>query len=419
MSRLPATVIRIIGAAVVVAIVVGAGLYFFAGDPSKKVSANFSSGVGVYPGTPVKILGIEVGAVTKVTPNGGSVKIEMKYDHKYKLPADAISVVVANSLVSDRYIQLAPAYRGTGPTMKDGASIPLARTASPAELDDIYGALNELSVALGPNGANKNGSLSNLVKIAAANLDGNGAAFGNSVTQLSKAAATLANGREDLFGTVRNLQVFTAALSASDKQVRHFEEQLAQVAGDLADERADLGAALHNLTGALHDVAIFVKTNAGKVHIDIVGLKDLTQILIRQQGALNESLAIGPVALANIVHAYQESQGTLGTRSNLGNLLDPLSVCEAIDSVIKGKLGLPAALPVGGGLDKLLGGLLGGTLTDPLKKLLGPFTKTIVANCKTVLAGVPSPGAKKPPSPNLDGLRDILGGQPIIPGAGG
>jgi hypothetical protein len=25
----------------------------------------------------------------------------------------------------------------------------------------------------------------------------------------------------------------------------------------------------------------------------------------------------------------------------------------------------------------------------------------------------------KPPSPNLGGLRDILGGQPIIPGAGG
>jgi len=156
MSKLSGTAVRIIGAVVVVAIVVGAGLYFFAGDSSKKVSANFSSGVGVYPGTPVKILGIEVGSVTKVSPRGDSVKIEMKYDHKYKLPADAISVVVANSLVSDRYIQLAPAYSGSGPTLKNGANIPLARTASPSELDDIYGALNELSVALGPNGANKN-----------------------------------------------------------------------------------------------------------------------------------------------------------------------------------------------------------------------------------------------------------------------
>jgi len=402
MSKLSGTAVRIIGAVVVVAIVVGAGLYFFAGDSSKKVSANFSSGVGVYPGTPVKILGIEVGSVTKVSPRGDSVKIEMKYDHKYKLPADAISVVVANSLVSDRYIQLAPAYSGSGPTLKNGANIPLARTASPSELDDIYGALNELSVALGPNGANKNGSLATLVKVAAANLDGNGAAFGNSVTQLSKAAATLANGREDLFGTVRNLQVFTQALSASDKQVRHFEEQLAQVAGDLADERADLGAALHNLTGALHDVAIFVKANAGKVHTDIVGLEDITNILVKEQGALDESLAVGPVALANIVHAYQETQGTLGTRSNLGNLLDPASVCEALNSVTL------RTLP--GGLGDLLGGA---------SKLLGPLTQEIAKNCTTILAQAKAGQKAKPPSPNLGGLRDILGGQPIIPGAGG
>jgi phospholipid/cholesterol/gamma-HCH transport system substrate-binding protein len=402
MSRLSGNVTRVIGAVVVLAIVAGAGwFFFFAGDSSTKVSANFSSGVGVYKGTPVKILGVEVGAVTNVTPMGDSVKIEMKYDKKYKVPADAISVVVANSLVSDRYIQLAPAYTGKGPTLKDGANIPLSRTASPAELDDIYGALNELSVALGPNGANKNGSLSTLVKVAAANLDGNGAAFGNSITQLSKAAATLSNGREDLFGTVRNLEVFTRALSASDVQVRHFEEQLAQVAGDLADERADLGAALHNLTGALHDVAIFVKANAGKVHTDIVGLEDITGILVRQQAALNETLAVGPVALANIVHAYQETQGTLATRSNLSNLLDPASVCEALNSVA---------------LKTLPGGL--GDLLNGVNKLLGPLTQQIAKNCSAILSQANKKKAQ-PNTPNLDGLRIILGGQPIIPGAGG
>jgi len=38
---------------------------------------------------------------------------------------------------------------------------------------------------------------------------------------------------------VRNLQVFNQALADSDAQVKHFEEQLAQVAGDLASERGD------------------------------------------------------------------------------------------------------------------------------------------------------------------------------------
>ncbi|MCU1656683.1 MAG: hypothetical protein JWO57_1339, partial [Pseudonocardiales bacterium] len=309
--RLSRTMIRVVAGVVVLAVVAVVAVYALSGSSNRKVTAYFASGVGVYPGTPVKVLGIQVGSVTKVTPNGGSVRIEMAYNRKYPLPADAISVLVANSLVSDRYVQLAPAYSGTGPIMADGASIPLSRTASPAELDDIYGALNQLSVALGPNGANKNGALSTFVNVAAANLNGNGTALKQSIENLSKAALTLSNGRSDLFGTVTNLRVFTQALSQSDAQVRHFENQLAQVAGDLADERGDLGAALHNLTVALHDVATFVQANAGKVHTDIVGLEAITKILVNERAAIDESLAVGPVALSNLAHGYQEATGTL------------------------------------------------------------------------------------------------------------
>jgi phospholipid/cholesterol/gamma-HCH transport system substrate-binding protein len=326
MIKLSRTAIRAVSAVVVLAVVAIVAIYAITGGSDKKLTANFASGVGVYPGTPVKILGIQVGSVTRVKPNGDSVKIEMKYDSKYKLPTDAAALLVANSLVSDRYVQLAPVYSGSGPALPSGATIPKNRTASPAELDDIYSALNQLSVALGPNGANKNGALSDFVNVAAANLKGNGAALKDSITNLSKAASTLANGSTDLFSTVKNLKDFTQALTNSDSQVRHFEDQLAQVAGDLSDERGDLGAALHNLTIALHDVAGFVQTNASKVHTDVVGLEDVTNVLAKEQAALNEALVAGPVALSNLAHGYQEATGTLGTRSNLSTLTnDPLS----------------------------------------------------------------------------------------------
>lgn len=386
MNRLTAGVTRIIIAAVVLAIVVGAGLFLMlGGSDSKKVSAYFSSGVGVYRGTPVKILGVEVGRVTKVTPHGDSVRIEMSYDSKYKLPANAVSLVVANSLVSERYLQLAPVYSGSGPTMPDGGEIPLDRTASPAELDDIYSALNQLSVALGPQGANKTGALTTFLKVAAANLKGNGADFGASITQLSKAARTLATGREDLFGTVRNLQTFTEALAASDKQVRHFEEQLAQVAGDLADERADLGAALKNLTSALHDVANFVNTHADKIHTDVVGLKDVTGVLVKQKGALDEILAVGPVALANIVHVYQEDLGVLPTRSNLASITDPKNLCTLLTA--------------------------GGLLTD---QVLGGLVTEVTKTCKSVLG---SGGLQLPSGLNPSALNSLL--TSLLNGGGG
>ncbi|MGH8961195.1 MAG: MCE family protein [Jatrophihabitantaceae bacterium] len=395
MAKFSANLTRVVAGAVVLAVVFGVGLYLlFGGGGTKTVTANFASAVGVYPGTPVKILGVQVGQVSKVSPQGGSVAITLSYDSKYKVPANAVSLIVANSLVSDRYVQLAPVYSGSGPVLSDRARIPLSRTASPAELDDIYGALDKLSVALGPKGTNKHGSLSTFLKVASANLNGNGAALGNSITQLSKAAQTLSDGREDLFGTVKNLQAFTQALSSSDAQVRHFEEQLAQVAGDLANERSDLGSALHNLTTALNSVATFVKDNAGKVHTDLGGLKDLTKILVAENSSLNETLAVGPVALANIVHAYQGDLGVIATRSNTESLTDPGQLCQLLK--------------------------LGGLLT-PVGNLLGPQTAKIVSTCNQAIAKLPNGGAL-PPGLDLtqiqNALTQLLGGGGLV-GAGG
>jgi virulence factor Mce-like protein len=327
MAKLPANVTRLIVGAVIAAIVaVGAYFVFFSGGSDKKVTAQFASAIGIYTGTPVRILGVNVGQVTGVHPKNQYVEVTMTYDSKYKLSSNASAVEVANSLVSDRYIQLTPLYDPAHDHgyLKSGAVIDVQHTGGPAELDDIYAALDKLALALGPSGANKGGkqggALSTLLTVAAANLKGNGEALGTSITKLSQAAQTLANKREDLFGTVRNLQKFTDALHASDGQIRLFNQQLAQVASDLASERTDLGAALHDLTLTLDDVAGFVRQNAGRFHKDVKGLEEITGVLVKEKASLNETLAVAPVALANIVHAYQPDIGAIATRSNLASL---------------------------------------------------------------------------------------------------
>lgn len=385
MPKLAANVTRIVVLVVVVAIVAVGAIYLFSGSTTKKVTAQFPAAVGIYTGTPVKMLGVKVGDVTSVKPRGAYVEVGMEYEDTYSLPKDATAVEVANSLVSDRYIQLT-AYSGSGPKMGNNAMIPLERTSAPAELDDIYKALNTLSVALGPKGANKSGALSTLLKVGAANLKGNGAALGTSVEKLSQAAKTLSDGRQDLFGTVSNLRRFTQALSDSDGQVRKFNQQLAMVAGDLAGERQDLGAALKQLGLALDNVNGFVKKNASKLHTDISGLREITGVLVKQKASLDETLAIAPVALANIIHAYQPRLGVLATRGNLSSLTDPGQLC-----------GVLSAVP------KLFNNLLG--------DVLGPLTGTIVSTCKDLLAG--NPNILKNLQKNLPDLANLgrsLGG---------
>ena len=388
MAGLPKNLTRGIVIAVVLAVVVGVGAYFlFGGSDTKKLTAQFDSAVGVYSGTPVKILGVDVGEVTSVHPSAGYVTVGLEYDSKYKVPSNAVVVVVANSLVSDRYLQLSWPTPKSKTLIADGATIPKDRTSGPAELDDIYAALNQLSVALGPKGANKDGALSEFIKVSEANLKGNGAALGNSITALSKAMTTLANGRDDLFGTVRNLQSLTSALADSDTQIKHFEEQLAQVSGDLASERSELGEALHNLGGALDKVATFVKDNQDKVHVDLDGLKTISGILVKEQGSLEETLAVAPVALANIVHAYQPNIGAIATRGNLASLFDPVNVCQVLN----------------------IGGYL-----KPVTSLLPPtLLKPVIDTCTKVLKNLPS-GSKL----NLDPatIKKLLDG---LSGGGG
>jgi phospholipid/cholesterol/gamma-HCH transport system substrate-binding protein len=375
MAKLPANVTRLVVGVVVAAIVaVGAYYAFFRGSSNKKVTARFVSAIGVYSGTPVKILGVNVGEVTGVHPEGAYVRVTMEYESKYKLSPEANAIEVANSLVSDRYIQLTPLYdeaRDHGKSLQSGAVIDIEHTGGPAELDDIYAALSKLAVALGPQGANKGGkqggALSTLLNVAAANLKGNGSAIGTSITKLSQAAQTLANQREDLFGTVRNLQKFTSALHASDGQIRLFNQQLAQVASDLAAERTDLGAALHGLTLALDDVAAFVKNNASKFHTDIKGLEEVTRILVKQKASLNETLAIGPVALANLVHTYQPDIGAIATRGNLASLSStknnsPTKILCSILSLAPIDLSTICPGTTGGGTGGLLGNGAGTTL---------------------------------------------------------
>jgi len=365
-ARLSTSATRAVVVGVVAVIAAAAVLFFVLGGSSdKKLTARFASAIGVYTGTPVRILGVNVGTVDAVRPKGDYVEVVISYDSKYVLPNNVTAVEVANSLVSDRYIQLTPAWHtklASKTALRDKATIGVDHTGGPAELDDIYAALDKLAVALGPTGANKggqqDGALSELIRVGAANLKGNGTALGRSITNLSKAAQTLSGQRGDLFATVKNLQKFTDTLKSSDSEVRKFNALLAQVSGDLASERTDLGAALHDLSLALDEVASFVKSNAGKFHRDLHGLRQLTDLLVSQKASLEETLAIAPYALANVLHLYDDDLGALATRGNLVSLtkIDPQQlVCGLLGQATNGLGGLLGSL--GGALGKNLGTL--------------------------------------------------------------
>lgn len=364
--------------ALVVVLVVLANLTYalWPEPPRVHVTAYFSRTVGLYEGSDVRVLGVPIGRVDNVMPVGKAVRVDLSYDATYKVPADAHAVVLAPSIVSDRYVQLAPVYRG-GPVLEDGAKIPITRTAVPVELDRIYEAVNDLAVALGPDGANRTGALSRLLNVGARNLDGQGEKINRTVKDVAAALETVSGGREDLFATVRQLQDFTSTLAEADADVRQFNADLADVAQQLAGERDDLGRAVDNLAIALTEVSAFVKDNRKHLTGNVKGLTRLSKILVRQQDALREVLEAAPVALTNLDRSYNPTSGTLDTRNNFAQLENPdrylcsllielghpRELCGLLTGVLDQLPDLPS-LPVAGSApaptrDLTLGGILG------------------------------------------------------------
>ncbi|WP_199433349.1 MCE family protein [Qaidamihabitans albus] len=348
--------------ACVAVLVLATGMWWVLRDSGgPRLSAYFGKTVGLYEGSSVRVLGIDVGEITAVTPQGGAVRVDMSLDPGVQLPADAGAVVVAPSLVSDRYVQLTPAY-DTGPVLETGAVIPKERTATPVELDDLYNSLNELSTSLGPDGANSSGALSDVLDTAAANLEGNGRNLNDTVADLAELSRTLEGSKGDLFATVRNLQSFTTMLARSDTQLNEFYDRLADVAGFLAEDSAEVSAALSELGGSLGDVQQFVSENRELLSDNLDKLAGITGVLVDQRAALAEILDVGPTGMTNFINTYDAASGSIQVRYNANEIAHPLvqTLCRLVSA------GTPAQLPDAlGALCESLAPVLDGTLKLP------------------------------------------------------
>jgi phospholipid/cholesterol/gamma-HCH transport system substrate-binding protein len=328
------------------------------GSPHKTLTAHFTRATGLYKGSSVRVLGVIVGKVTSIKPEGTTVAVKMSYAASRRIPANASAFIIPPSLVSDRYVQLGPVYRG-GAVMANNAQIPVARTQAPVELSTLLQSIDDLSVALGPNGANKSGALSRLLSVSAENLRGNGTQINSTIKNVAALVGTLADNKTDLTGTINNLATFTSALQRSDGDVRTLTNDLATVSGQLNGDRASLASALRNLSLALGDVGQLVQDNRSVLTSDISGLTKITNTIVSQKTSLTELLDVGPLALQNLNNSYDPSSQSLRAKNDSQQTSNPtLYLCQIVASLAQNAHVCDAGQPLGQVLTTV-GGLVG------------------------------------------------------------
>ena len=379
-------------AAVLVLTGATAAAAFGGGDGgATRLTIEFTRTVGLYTGSSVRMLGVSVGTIDKITPAGDRVKVDVTVDSGVRVPADATATIVPPSLVADRYIQV-DVYR-SGATMADRATIPLARTQVPVEKDQLVASLDKLDTALGPDGSNADGALSRLITTGAKNLKGEGTEINQTLKDVTDLVTVLDSNGPGITGTVDQLDRFSQLLVANDGAIKTLYTNLSVVSAQLEDDRSALATAFQALAEATKQLGDLAKGTRTNLKGGVDKLVDITNILVQEKASIEEILDDTPQALVNLSGAYGPATQTLDVRTNL-----PLSDSSGLG--LLGTSGLPSAVtsPLCSAASSLPsptlpGGALPGTLCLPgavASALPGAVPSCVPLPGGTLPTGVPT-----------------------------
>lgn len=331
------------------------------GTPSRVFHAVFPTTAGLFKGNDVGVLGVPVGKVTDIQPQGSNVLVTFRVDGDRPLPQGAYAVVASRSLATDRYVEITPVYAG-GPQLGDGATIPESRTRVPVEWDEVLGSLTTFTGGLlGPTGDGHD--LRHLIASADSALAGKGPSIHGGISDLATALRVLSAHRGDVSGTIGHLDRLTSGLAANDRAIRQFIDSVAGATQVLAGERNAFGQTMTSLGGALRELAVFIRQHQGQLRRVLTGLTGVSDNLLAHRARLIELVEVLPL-LAQNLHRAVDSDGRLLTKVPPAEFAPggPLvtAICKAAPSVCDSIGNTPSLPQLPGGLGGYVSGITGG-----------------------------------------------------------
>jgi virulence factor Mce-like protein len=328
---------------IVVAALVAAGLALgaFVGlpDGAKRpiiVTAQFEDSVGLYVGNAVSVLGMPVGSVTSVVPKGSYVEVTMSINKGVDIPADVQAVTVSTSILTDRHIELTPAYR-SGPTLRTGDILGLGRTRTPVEFDRTLSMLDKLATALRGDGHGA-GPVADLINVGARVTGGDGPQIRATLDQLSQALRLGddhgAHSKKDIQAIVSSLATLTQEAADNDTAIREFGSNLRQLSDILADENLGSGATGAKINDILAQATTLLANNRDTLKATTTDFRTVTQALIDYRRELAEFFDVAPMTIDNVSNAIDPNAGVVRVHFLVDKLLTQSQLFKEICNLI-------------------------------------------------------------------------------------
>lgn len=306
---------RVVVALVLSLVIVAAALGRVATTRGKTyaVTAYFPRAIGLFERSTVRVLGVEVGRVTEVAPDGDRVRVRLRIEEGTRIPASATAIIVPISLISDRYVQLAPVWRG-GPLLRNGDVIPVERGVAPAELDDLLGTLKRFLQAIEPGTATAPGALGQFIQNADRALAGQGPALATTIDSLTTLLDALGRNVTSVDAIIDNLDLLLSELQHHTGAISATNRGLASVFGALAQEQQALETGPANLAAMVAELGKLIRDHRADLERDLDTLALTTRALVRQKDRIVEQIMWLPVLSKGARGAFDDENNRVRVR---------------------------------------------------------------------------------------------------------
>ena len=261
---------------------------------SKEYKAVFSDATGVVKGDDVRIAGVKVGTVKDVDIHDKTdALVTFTVESGSQVTAATNAAIRYRNLVGQRYIALTQGV-GSPSILREGSTIPLARTQAALDLTVLFNGFKPLFEALSPEDVNK---LSYEIITV---FQGEGGTLESLLAHTASVTSTLASRDQVIGELIENLNEVMVTVGDRDQELSELLITLRKFISGLSEDREAILGSLESISDLAVETSDLVTGVRKPLAKDITELRKLAGTLDRNKGELDRAIQVLPIKLNKV-----------------------------------------------------------------------------------------------------------------------
>jgi phospholipid/cholesterol/gamma-HCH transport system substrate-binding protein len=244
---------------------------------------------GLFPTDDVKVAGVKVGQVSKVTTDHGHAVVTFNVDKSVPLRSSTQVGLRYRNVLGEKYLYLYPG--STGRVMSSGSTIPMSQAVSDADIDAFLNALGPFIKAINPQEGNL------FVQAMVGALEGNQDQVSQLLGNTATVSNTLGNLNQQVGGVIDNFNTVLTALAQRSGDLDALVNNLNAVSQSLVARNNDLDTAVVEFSQLAAQFKDLLSTNRGNIDQAVNNLQGIADVLSQHHADLEKDLATLPQGL--------------------------------------------------------------------------------------------------------------------------